>query len=374
MKLYYIVNARIPTEKAHGYQICKMCEEFARLVDEVELIVPNRDNYIKEDTFSFYGVKNNFYIQFLKGLKNVKVKGKFSSRLQTTMFFFSLLLLKIEKGSVVFTRNAEIAWLFKKRGFKVLFEAHDWPERKRSLYKFFICNIDWIICNSQGTGKAHIENGFSNIVVARNGVDISKFDVDVDLKQMKKEFKLSEDKKIVMYIGHLYKWKGVETIFDAAQKMKDNGNIQFVLIGGTKKDILKYKKFVSEGGLTNVTILGYRKKELMPKFLKCADALLLPNAPVSTESLEFTSPIKMFEYMASKRPIIASDLPSIKEVLNEENAVLFEAGNCDDLADKIDGLLRDVERQKRVAGKAFKDVLEFTWDKRAKKIIEKIFA
>ena len=60
MKLSYIVNLRIPTEKAHGYQICKMCEEFAGLGIDVELITPTRKNSIEVDLFEYYGLRGRF--------------------------------------------------------------------------------------------------------------------------------------------------------------------------------------------------------------------------------------------------------------------------------------------------------------------------
>jgi len=63
MKIYYLANARIPTEKAHGFQIMKMCEGFANQGVNVELIIPQRYNYIKDDPFKFYGIRNNFKIK-----------------------------------------------------------------------------------------------------------------------------------------------------------------------------------------------------------------------------------------------------------------------------------------------------------------------
>ena len=66
MKIIYITNSRVPTEKAYGYQISKMCEEFADAKNEVELWTPVRQSNIKEDIFSFYNIKNNFKIKEIK--------------------------------------------------------------------------------------------------------------------------------------------------------------------------------------------------------------------------------------------------------------------------------------------------------------------
>ena len=75
----------------------------------------------------------------------------------------------------------------------------------------------------------------------------------------------------------------------------------------------------------------------------------------------------MFEYMASKRPIVASDLPSIKEVLmHEKNAFLFEADNEKDLARKIRSVI--IQDCKNLVENAYEEVKKYTWDGRAKSI------
>ena len=108
----------------------------------------------------------------------------------------------------------------------------------------------------------------------------------------------------------------------------------------------------------------------MPKFLKAADVLLLPNISATKESVNYTSPIKMFEYMAGKRPIIASDLPSIREVLNSRNSLLCAPGNPDDLSAKISLILDNKKLAEELSRQAFEDVKKFTWNERAKNIIK----
>jgi glycosyltransferase involved in cell wall biosynthesis len=80
--------------------------------------------------------------------------------------------------------------------------------------------------------------------------------------------------------------------------------------------------------------------------------------------------MKMFEYMASQRPIVASDLPSIREVLSENNAVLIEPDNPQSLAEGIKKALTDKELSQRISQQTQTDVEEYTWDKRAQKILE----
>jgi glycosyltransferase involved in cell wall biosynthesis len=100
--------------------------------------------------------------------------------------------------------------------------------------------------------------------------------------------------------------------------------------------------------------------------------LVLPNPP-SAISREFTSPLKLFEYMASGRPIVASDLPAMREVLrHEHNALLFEPGNAPALTAAIRRIKEDPDLGARMARQAYADVHAYTWDARAA-ALERLF-
>jgi len=360
MKINIIENVRIPTEKAHGYQISKMCEEYANLGYEVLLVVPRRNNNIVDSVFRFYNLKNNFkikYVSISELFLNLHVKYKFE-------------MFKKIISDLIITRDPFIVFLFKLKRKKVFLEAHNWPERKGSIYKFLIRNVDIIICNSKGTAQKHIDEGLKNVVVAPNGVDLKKFNIEESKEELRKEFSLPLDKKIIMYVGHLYKWKGIDSVVDLAEKMRDKGDVIFVIVGGLKNDVEKYKSITKNKKLNNLLFLGHQKKEEIPKYLKTADILLLPNVPVSEESIKYTSPIKMFEYMASRVLIIASDLPSIKEVLNDNNSILFKAGDVDDLFVKVEKSLDMEESDKnKIVKKAYSNVLEYTWGSTSNSVV-----
>jgi glycosyltransferase involved in cell wall biosynthesis len=373
MKISYIVNARIPTEKAHGYQICKMCEEFSAAGIDVELFFPTRKNFIKEDLFEYYRVKKNFSVNKIKIFDFIKWERFFLKKgqaLQSLFFLLRLLFLKIDKDSVVYTRDSEIAWLFNKRGYKVYFEAHSWPNSKNKLYYYFLKDIDGIICNSRGTLERHKKSGLERLMVASNGVDLKEFEIDKSKIELRKELNLPLDKKIVMYVGHLYGWKGIDTIVESAKLMREDDSVVFTLIGGTNEDIAKYKKIFKDKRLNNILLLGRKKKKDIPKYLKSADILLLPNSPISTESIEYTSPIKMFEYMASGVPIIASDLPSIREVLNKDNSILVKADSASEMIGAIEYLLNNDVKRRGIEGKSLEDVRMYSWVNRVNKILK----
>ena len=120
-------------------------------------------------------------------------------------------------------------------------------------------------------------------------------------------------------------------------------------------------------------MVGHRPHGEIPYWLKAADVLVLPNSGKEDISKYWTSPLKMFEYMASGRPIVASDLPSIREVLNGENAILVEPDNPEKLAGGIKAILQNNQLSDRISIKAVLDVQEYSWTKRVQKIWQRLF-
>ncbi|MFH1523292.1 MAG: glycosyltransferase family 4 protein [Patescibacteria group bacterium] len=368
MKLIYISNARIPTEKPHGYQIAKMCEEFANSLN-VELWFPDRNNNITESIFNYYGIKNNFQIKKIKifdFLKFNKYLGRAGYWLHLLLFLIKLLFINIKKDNIIYTRDAEIAWLFKIRGYKTIFEAHSWPESKRWLYKFLIKDINKIIVITKGLKNVFLKYNLpeNRILVAPDGVDLEKFNIDISKKEARRKLNLSEDTKIFMYAGLFDKWKGYLTLLQAVEYFNKK-EAQLVMIGGEKEQIEKLKKEYPD-----VIFLGYLPYKTLPINQQAADVLILPNSGKTKISKFYTSPLKLFSYMSSQRPIVASDLPSIREVLGENNAILVEPDNPESLAIGIKKVLHNRELGARIAKQAYVDVKKYTWTKRAENILE----
>ena len=103
--------------------------------------------------------------------------------------------------------------------------------------------------------------------------------------------------------------------------------------------------------------------------MKAFDICVMP-FPWTEHYAYYMSPLKLFEYMVSKRPIVASDLPSVREILNEENAVLVEPGNPNALANGIEKVLSDEELANKIAEKAYEDVQQYSWERRTRRILE----
>jgi glycosyltransferase involved in cell wall biosynthesis len=159
-------------------------------------------------------------------------------------------------------------------------------------------------------------------------------------------------------------------MIQSAELLKANPHIMFALVGGSAQDVNHYRKITREKDLNNIIFVTHQDRQSVPLYLHAADVLLLPNAPTSEESKHFTSPIKMFEYMASERPIIASRLPSISEVLNDNNAFLVEAGSPDELSLAIKKIQEKPEDAHHKAKNARCDVEKYTWRRHAERLME----
>ena len=108
----------------------------------------------------------------------------------------------------------------------------------------------------------------------------------------------------------------------------------------------------------------------MPLYLKSANILVIPNSASSKISSEYTSPLKLFEYMASGCPIVASNLPSLREVLDEKNCVFAKPDNPESFKEAIEKVLNDIEFSSSIAKKALEDVSSYSWEDRAKNILK----
>jgi glycosyltransferase involved in cell wall biosynthesis len=139
-------------------------------------------------------------------------------------------------------------------------------------------------------------------------------------------------------------------------------------VGGNKNEIEEIKKKYNYN-LDKVLLIERKLHSKISYYLKAVDVLLMPNKKGDQFSEEYTLPLKLFEYMASGAPIVASDLPSIRDVLNETNSVLVEPNNPQKLAGGIKKVLQDRNFSDKISKQALEDVHEYTWQKRAENIL-----
>lgn len=368
MKLYYLENLRIPTEKAYGVQIMKMAEAFTDQGLEVTLILPKKYTQIKEDPFVYYQVKRNFKIKRIFSLNLIyweNFLGRVGFWLENIFYILRSLIYLIfsTKPDVIYTRQPLFAYIFRIFFHRVYYEAHTFKRQKS--YQILLKPVEGIIVITKKLAELHQEIlPQKKILVADDGVDLKQFNLELAKEAARQKLNLDQKSKIILYTGHLYQWKGVDTLAQAAKFLPADYQIYFV--GGTAEDLANFKEKYHD---LNLQIIGHRPYQEVPYWLKAADVLVIPNSSKFPISQSYTSPLKLFEYMAAKRPIVASDLPSLREVLNDNNAVFAQADQPESFATAIKKIFTDQILAKEISEQAFIDLQDYTWAKRAIKII-----
>ena len=372
MKIIYITNSRIPTEKAHGLQIMKMCEALGKAGVKVTLVLPKRTNTIKIDPFEYWGIERVFNIEKIFSLNLIDYR--FLPKSLTFIFdslafsLASILYIKKGKNDYIYTRDRDIAFLSLFTQTPIVFEVHFIP-RFLYVYKIFFKRLYKIAPITYFSKKvlesADLEK--DNIIVLPDAVDIEKFRVNSTKEELREYLDLPKNKKIIMYVGQLFAWKGVQTLIEATNFISRD-DFLLVIVGGSEKDIKNAKNILQE----NTLFVGQKRAEEIPKWLKSADVLVIPNSGKYDISRYYTSPMKLFEYMASRVSIISSDLPSLREIITENEAIFFKPDDAKDLAKTIDYVLENKDKVHLLSENAYGKVQEYTWEKRAKKILKEL--
>ena len=386
----YIANIRLPTEKAHGIQIMKMCEAFACAGAEVMLVVPTRKNpgLAAVDPFDYYRTEKKFAIRFVKCPDpEFLMRFPWGAYIKAQRILFAhavksfLKSSGIGKDDILYTRDEHLLSTAQRYSGRVVWEAHALP-RHSWMYRQAWRKCGAIITITEYLRRELARQGIDEkkIIVARDGVDVEKFDTSnktdkADRQDLRRRLELPQEKKIVLYTGHLYDWKGAGTLLKATDLVNQelgmrNQELMFVFVGGTAKDVQNFKRKADGLSLTNVLIVGHRRHDEIPSWLAAADVLVLPNSGTSEISRYYTSPMKLFEYMASGTPIVASDLPSIREVLHDHHATLVPPDDSEALAQGIRTVLNNPGAARMRAAQAQHDVIPYDWQVRAKNIID----
>ncbi len=354
MKITYIANIRFPTERAHGIQIAKTCESLVVAGAPLELVVPGRATAISADPFSYYGLKSTFPIRYAKTIDTVGW-GKIGFIVQSILFGFSARRY-IVRDSIVYSRDELPLMILLFFGVCGVWESHTgaWNFAAR-----YVSRRTHMVVISQGLKDFYVSKGIApeRITVAHDGVDLEALHPTEESARSRKNLNLPST-PVAMYVGSLGGWKGTETLYAAAPLVAP---ITVVVVGGSEDEVAALKPKHPK-----VHFMGARPYKELSNVLAAADVLVLPNTAHDTVSARFTSPLKLFAYMASGVPIVASDLPSIREVLDEDSAILVRPDDPEALATGI--------REALVSGGvralvARKKVEQFTWDERARKIL-----
>lgn len=383
MSIFYISPSVIPSRSANTVHVISMCRALTDMGHPVDLFIQSNDKDYQGYLSDSYGLKTNlleitayspifkrgteFFIalkalfKYISISKSEKLVCKVISRNVYAAFIFGIILSKkiiyethIPESGVIRKKLQEL--LLKKQNVETIVISQALKEILLSTYQL----------------KAKIEN----IHVMHDAA----FD---DAKVLHHQEKISERKiyfpqlggqykGYVGYFGHLYAGRGIEVIEGLA---KQNDNILLLVFGGNEDDLLRYQQ---QNELTNLIFMGHVSPKDVKKAMLLMDVLLMPYQKSvsvgldSVDTVQWMSPIKMFEYMSTGVPIVSSNLPVLKEVLIDgQNSLLVEPEDIKGWSDAVNLLLEDNTYARKLANKASLELSEsYTWNFRAKRMLD----
>jgi glycosyltransferase involved in cell wall biosynthesis len=204
------------------------------------------------------------------------------------------------------------------------------------------------------------------VVIAPNGVDLVLYE-NLPVQQTARRSLGFPETLTVLCSGHLYNGRGGSLFLDLAGLFP---LASFIWVGGRPEDVRRYRASSAERGLENARYTEFLSQHDLPCHLAAADILLMPYQQTIAgsgggNSADICSPMKMFDYLATGRAILSSDLPVIHEVLNENNAVFAKPDDLQDWSAALSRLLGDTDLRSRLSEQARADAGQYTWQARA---------
>jgi glycosyltransferase involved in cell wall biosynthesis len=374
LHVYYVVNALLPNQRAHGIQIVNTCAAVSKEEGvSLKLCTPN-NSYTKETVFGKYDIEESFAHRKIWNL-NPSI-GTVGFYLRTFSFFFNIIIFLLfmrayhlvrREKMVIYIRGEAVLPLFWFNYFvPVFFESHQIRGFEK-LYVFALRRVSGVIVITDRLKKRMIEEYGaepSRVSVARDAVDTDKFASATCSTELREKYDIPKDKVIVLYVGSLGKEKGVHGLLESAKLLKDG--VQIVVVGGIGGQIQDLKNTFDSA---NISFLGQVPHDEVPSLMKCADFLIQPESGQDTYSKYFTSPMKLFEYIAASKPIIAADVPSLREVLDDSTALFFKADDAVSLADTINANYNNQELKNYISSNLKILSREVTWHKRGVNLV-----
>lgn len=293
------------------------------------------------------------------GLKNIPIGPSVAK-----IFFDLLILFKglalIRKNKYVMIHGIEetgiiAVMLARINGAKAIFEKHSDPySYKGGFFKNCLLSsyaaverltvrlVDGVICT--GTGLVEQVKAMKSAAPTFHIFDIPSSLVEASAAktaQIREELQQNKNEVLVCFVGSFAVYQGVELMFAAIPKVIENSpQVRFVIIGGTAKEIQNWQNHYRQLGiLDKLTFQGKVDPEDLPDYLAAADILLSPRGS------GVNTPLKLFDYFKAGRAIVATDIPSNKVILNEDNSIL-SSSDPSSFTDAIVALVEDQEMRK----------------------------
>jgi glycosyltransferase involved in cell wall biosynthesis len=375
--LLYISNGNIPSRWAHTVQIVKQCEAFGRLVPGFALVIPGDVRGwltgtadADRELFRWYGIETPFPLRRLTMAWRLTpaALARPSSRLFAGL---ARLFVRLTRPRLVITRSPASADFALRDGIPTIFETHDGPGHPHTMdyIRRFAGHpsLVGIVTTSPLLKEAFCGEGIApeQVVVSANAVDLALFaDVDEDRAGPRRALGLEPEGHLVLYAGSLQEYKGIPTVIDAARRLPGT---RFLLVGGDAAAVHTWTGRAA--GLANIRFLPYVPNKELPRYMAAADVCLVPNSNID-RTARWTFSLKLYEYLAARRPVVASAIPSLAGMLSDgENALLVPPDDADALAAAIERLLADPVLTARLCTNGYALVSRCTWDRRAEEIL-----
>jgi glycosyltransferase involved in cell wall biosynthesis len=385
VRILYLADTRFPIERANGIQTMETCHALARRGHAVTLAVRGDAYEPSRDACAFYGLPA---IERLTILALVPAGGGTARRVSFLASAVSR-ALGSPRPDVVFTRDLTVAALLTRLPAAVrppvVYESHGFAPSVRAALPELLTGARGASDARQrrlrarerrvwehAEGYVAITGGLAGFLTsefgARDRLAVVPDAARVPAAAARASEARAEPAMVVGYAGHLYPWKGVDVLVRALALVP---GVEGVIVGGhpAEPDLERVRGLAAELGLAGrLTFTGLLAPGDVAGAMNRVTVAVVPNVS-SALSDAFTSPLKLFEYMAAGKAIVASDLPSIREVLrHEENALLAVAGDPESFAAAIRRLRDEPALGERLGRRARADAALHTWDRRAERI------
>jgi glycosyltransferase involved in cell wall biosynthesis len=377
-------DIRFPLARANGVQVVKTAAALARAGIHTTLMVRQSDPRPTDEILELYGVAPHPALE-IRRLPVLHRTGAFTLP-RVAFLARTTAAIAAARGQLVFTRDLQLADLLAGLGpvlSPVVYEAHAVesllygergeiygtgerpnPRKARRLHKREARvwrRAAGVVTTTQG-----IRDSFEAAWGRRKNVAVVPNGCDVPEGRRFKSLQAAEPR--VVYAGQLYPWKGVDVLVEAIAQLPE---ARLVILGGLEPepDLHRVRALVASRGLNaRVELPGTVPQPRVAEELGRAAVIAVPFLH-SAMTERHTSPIKLFEALAAGRPIVASDLPSSREVLEHgKDALLVPPGDADALATAIRRLVKDRRLARRLARSAFEKAPQYSWDARGAKI------
>lgn len=381
MRIAYCTNVRLPSERAHGHQVAQVCDALIRLGHGVSILVPYRKNVIEADFWTYYGARRDIAIAYLNRFD--PINHRFFPSV-TALWMLNILLrwnmlrfLRTHTFDLVYTRSAALLPALLRAGPPVVLELHGLPRwgRRRFVRLGNRCRL--VVCLTSPMRTELISWGVDaeRVIVEGDAVDLERFASMSHVQAARDEWKLPSDGRLVVgYVGRLKTLgmeKGVGDLLQALAQLRISKNFFGFIVGGPDADRIEYERMATDLGLTpdDVRFTGAVSADRVPDALAVCDVLAMP-FPDFRHYRTNMSPLKMFEYMAAQRPIVTSDLPTVRDVLSEETAVFCVPGDVSSLAASLQWIFDHPAEAAQRAQQASILVKRHTWEERMRRILQ----